>query len=300
MAVSTTSGAPIYKVASIQMHPEPMKIEANFEKASRFIREAAALGATLAVLPEYHLLGWVPQDPGFKTACADWEKYLEGYRALAKECGINIVPGTIVELHDAGTASQRLLNVSYFITNEGKVVGKYVKKNLWGAIERDHLTSSAKDPHPVFDTPLGKVGIMICWDIGFPEASREMIAQGAKIIVAPAFWLLSDTTDAGRKINPTAERTFLDAVLTARCFENTCAIIFSNAGGPPGWDYAGGSQICVPFAGPVARLGSTEGMVVAELDMGAVEEAENCYQVRADLARDDWYYSYRHTQNAGS
>jgi predicted amidohydrolase len=53
--------------------------------------------------------------------------------------------------------------------------------------ERDHLTSSGRDVHGVFDTPLGKVGMLICWDLAFPEAFREMIAQGAKIIIIPTF-----------------------------------------------------------------------------------------------------------------
>ena len=48
--------------------------------------------------------------------------------------------------------------------------------------ERDHLTGSGRDIHEVFDTPIGKVGLLICWDLAFPEAFRELIAQGAKIM----------------------------------------------------------------------------------------------------------------------
>jgi predicted amidohydrolase len=174
------------------------------------------------VLPEYHLNGWVPHDENFKSACADWQIYLDKYRSLARELQINIVPGTILELHDAGTPSERLLNVAYFIDSSGAIAGKYVKKNLWGPIERLHLTSSASDAHPVFDTPLGRVGMLICWDLAFPEAFREMIAQGAKIIVIPTFWTLKDAGEKGMARNPAAEGLFLDSILTARAFENTC------------------------------------------------------------------------------
>lgn len=199
-----------------------MQLERNYEKAANFVRAAARQHAQLAVLPEYHLLNWVPKDPGFKEACGQWKVYLDKYCALAKECNINIVPGTIVQLHDAGTDDEKLLNVAYFINNEGQVIGEYVKKNLWGDIERLHLTSSSEDPHPVFDTPLGKVGMLICWDLAFPEAFREMIAKGAKIIIIPTFWTLNDCSKAGLAINPSAEALFLDSMLTARCFENTC------------------------------------------------------------------------------
>jgi predicted amidohydrolase len=53
--------------------------------------------------------------------------------------------------------------------------------------ERPHLSSSQHDPHLVFDTPIGRVGMLICWDLAFPEAFRELIAQGAKIIIIPTF-----------------------------------------------------------------------------------------------------------------
>jgi len=221
--------------------------------------------------------------------------YLSRYQALAKECRTCIVPGTIVELHrENAKAEDKLLNVCYFIDHKGNIAGKYIKKNLWGP-EREHLTGSGRDVHDVLDTPIGKVGLLICWDLAFPEAFRELIAQGAKIIIIPTFWTLRDCNEAGLKQNPAAEALFLDSMLTARAFENTCAIVFANAGGPPGEGYAGLSQVTVPFVGALAKLGgAAEGMGVADIDMQVLEDAEANYQVRADLARDDWHYDYRH------
>ena len=109
-----------------------MQVEHNFNKAANYIRAASAQGAELAVLPEYHLTSWVPKDPGFIGLCDQWETYLQRYQDLAKECGICIVPGTIVESHRENDKEEdRLLNVAYFIDHEGKITGKYVKKNLW-------------------------------------------------------------------------------------------------------------------------------------------------------------------------
>ena len=153
-------------------------------------------------------------------------------------------------------------------------------------------------------------------DLAFPEAFRErklrlyenryeistnfgllrlVIAQGAKIIIIPTFWTLNDCNEAGLKQNPIAEALFLDSMLTARAFENTCAVIFANAGGPSGKGYAGLSQVTVPFVGALSKLGGcAEGMSVVDIDMQILEDAEQNYQVRADLARDDWHYDYRH------
>ena len=201
-----------------------MQPEHNFNKAASYIRSAAAQGAELAVLPEYHLTNWKPQEPNFIALCKQSETYLKKYQDLAKECGICIVPGTIVESHkESEKEEDRLLNVAYFIDHEGSIVGKYVKKNLWGP-EREHLTGSGRDVHEVFDTPLGKVGMLICWDLAFPEAFRELIAQGAKFIIVPTFWTLNDCNEAGLKLNPSAEALFLDSMLTARAFENTCGM----------------------------------------------------------------------------
>lgn len=177
-----------------------MQPDKNFEKAADFVRAAASQHCDLAVLPEYHLTNWLPKDPKFRDMCKDWERYLAQYQALAKECNICIVPGTIVQIRDREVEDtehrQRLLdgkpdndleNVAYFIDNKGEIVGKYVKKNLWGPTEREHLTSSGREEHVAFDTPLGKCGMLICWDLAFPEAFRELICQGAKIIIVPTF-----------------------------------------------------------------------------------------------------------------
>ena len=117
--------------------------------------------------------------------------------------------------------------------------------------------------------------------------------QGAKLIVLPTLWTRSGASAAGHARNPSAESLFLDSILTSRTFENTCAVAFANAGGPPGKNYCGHSQITAPYVGPVARLGdSSEGMCVADLDMKVCEEAEENYGIREDLARRDWPYTY--------
>lgn len=109
-----------------------MRIELNYAKAAQFIRDAAGKGAHLAVLPEYHLTNWIPDDPHANEVYDQWEIYLNKYCALAEELSICIVPGTIIERHeDAETRQQKLLNVAYFIDKTGKILGRYQKKNLW-------------------------------------------------------------------------------------------------------------------------------------------------------------------------
>lgn len=292
---------------------QPLSPEFNYEKAAHFIEAAAQRGAHLAVLPEYHLLNWIPDDPQYAAHCADWQIYLDKYRALAKQHKICIVPGTIIERHSGDDVVSRLeaedaeeqgeiilANVAYFISNDGEILGRYQKKNLWHP-ERAHLTAIPHEPHVAFDTPLGRVGMLICWDLAFPEAFRELIAAGAKIIIIPTFWTMSDCSEYGFRKNPLAEKVFLESAVIARAFENTCAVVFVNAGAAKGkgveGNYAGLSRVTVPFVGAMGEetmQSNEEGMSLVDLDMECIEEAEKHYKVRADIESEGWHYTYRH------
>lgn len=188
-----------------------------------------------------------------------------------------------------------LHNIAYFISSDGEVLGRYQKKNLWHP-ERRHLVSSAQEPHKAFDTPLGRVGLLICWDMAFPEAFRELISDGAQIICVPTFWSMKDVSDEGYALNPDGEALFLNSTVISRAFENTCAIVFVNAGGPPGkgekTNFAGLSQIGVPHVGALGKMGRSEGMSIVELDMNVLKIAEDNYKVRKDMKNEGWHYAY--------
>ncbi|KAI1652476.1 putative hydrolase, carbon-nitrogen family [Daldinia decipiens] len=282
--------APVHKIALIQLHPKPLAPAENFAKAESFIKDAAKEGCSLAVLPEYHLTSWVPDEPNFKDSCADSALYLEKYQQLAKELSICIVPGTIVELEGGS-----LHNIAYFISSNGEILGRYQKKNLWHP-ERRHLVSSAKQPHEAFDTSLGRVGLLICWDIAFPEAFRELISDGAQIICVPTFWSMKDVSDEGYALNPDGEALFLNSTVVSRAFENTCAIVFVNAGGPPEkgekTSFAGLSQVSVPHIGSLGKMDRSEGMSIVDLDMNILKIAEDNYKVREDMRGEGWHYAY--------
>lgn len=133
---------------------------------------------------------------------------------------------------------------------------------------------------------------------------RELVAKGAKLVVVPSWWLMSDAREGG-SLNPQAEKIFLDSMVVCRAFENTCAVGFVNAGAPAtsaeaGADaeangalqreYAGLSQVGMPLLGAVGKLGVEEGMSVVEIDTDVLDVAERSYRVREDLARANWHY----------
>ena len=235
--------------------------------------------------------------------------FVPRYQELAKELQISIVPGTIVQTAPENDTPNgvsgnltdtkpSLHNIAPFISYTGELLGTYTKKNLWHP-ERPHLSTpdhTVSPPREVIETPLGPLGILVCWDLAFPEAFRALVMQGARIIIVPTFWTAFDASPECLKYNPEAEKLFLETTLTARAYENTAAIIFCNAGGKKEDGYLGLSQVAMPLMGPVkgSFTDGEEGMRIVEVDMEILEAAERNYKVREDLARDDWHYGYSH------
>jgi predicted amidohydrolase len=266
------------------------------------------------VLPEYHLSSWVEKHSDLLSVARHSASYLSRYQTLAKELSICIVPGTILEPRENGAKNDAsssanavpLANMCYFIGPDGSILGSYQKRNLWHPEKPILEASPAPVPHRAFDTPLGRVGLLVCWDLSFPEAMRALVAEGAKIVIIPSFWLASDGGDEGARVNPLCETVFLDNACVARAFENTCAVVYVNAGGAAsggcvpmpkagedefGRSYAGVSQVGMPLLGSLGRIGhGQEEMSVVEIDMGVLDVAEGVYKVREDMGRRQWAY----------
>lgn len=291
--------APIYKVAVIQFEPEAIVVEENFAKAESYLRSAASKGCDIAILPEFHLTSWVPEHPEFISASKASTGYLSKYQALAKELNINIVPGTICEVHSVpDSKDEELRNMAYFLAAAtGEICGSYQKKNLWHP-ERPHLTSSTHTPHTAFDTPLKhadgrpvRAGMVICWDLAFPEAFKALVNDGADIILIPSYWFMDDNGEEGAGLNPDSERIFLNCTLTARAFENTAAVVFCNAGGL--------SCVNMPILGALGRIEvGEEKMEIVDLDLDVLRVAEETYKIRMDMKSEGWHYKYN--MNSGS
>ena len=101
-------------------------------------------------------------------------------------------------------------------------------------------------------------------------------------------------SEEGLKLNPDAEALFLQSTVVTRAFENTCCIVFVNAGGPRSEGFCGLSQVAMPILGTVegSFKDSEEGMRVVEVNMEVLDVAERNYKVREDMAREDWHYGY--------
>ena len=194
------------------------------------------------------------------------------------------------------TPGNTIANVATFISPSGEILSRYQKKNLWHT-ERPQLAADIHSPHRAFDTPWGRMGMLVCWDLAFPEAFRQLTADGARVIICAAHWT-NDDGGEGLNINGNCEKVFVDATCVSRAFENTAAIAFVNAGAPKGSggkdeagvNWLGASQLALPLKGSLGSMGPEEDMSIVEIDMSVLDVAESVYKVRADLAKENWHY----------
>lgn len=227
---------------------------------------------------------------------ADLNKtYLTKFQALAKELHVNLVPGTLASRGDDGV----LYNIVYWINREGKILGSYTKKNLWHP-ERPKFGKGSL-PHTVFETEFGRTGFLICWDIMFAEAFKQLSDQDVELIVVPSFWLGSDGQPEGGEgeegsevHNENSEVAILSTVLTTRAFESNAVVVYVNAAGPVDQGYIAQSQVTLPLVGVKGRIMGPEDDPIV-VDVGdnwkkVLKDAEAIYRMKEDRKGPSWHY----------
>jgi N-carbamoylputrescine amidase len=172
-----------FVIACIQMEPHVGAKRDNVARSIRHIESAAKNGASLVVLPELANSGYVfaDRDEAFSLA----EELPNGettriFTEAAQRLGIHIVAGI------AERAGERLYNSAIF-TGPSGAIGVYRKLHLWGDEKR--FFEPGDLGVPVFDTPLGRIAIAICYDGWFPETYRLAATQGADLVCVPTNWV---------------------------------------------------------------------------------------------------------------
>ncbi|HEV2583022.1 MAG TPA: carbon-nitrogen hydrolase family protein [Ktedonobacteraceae bacterium] len=266
-----------FKVAVVQFEISQFEPEANLAKAEEFIKQAASASADLIVFPEDVVVGPL----NGRANLADFDgRYVKHFQQLADQYSIDIVPGSIIEGDETG-----LYNTTYYIDHTGDILGKYRKVHLW-LPERGYITPG--EEVCVVETRFGKVGLIICWDLMFPETFRAMIEEDVEIVICPSYWCLEDAGD-GQRLNRFAEVTLVNALCIARAFEQEIVLIYANAAGKTVIDdnictLVGQSQITVPFQGPLdIAMHNDEVMFIQEVDTSVLAIAEQAYEIRNDL-----------------
>lgn len=234
-------------------------VDANLRTAQRYAADAAAAQCQLLVFPELFLQGY--NAPSFwATAVAASERDERAARLIdiAAEHGLMIVMGTARK----DVSFPHLVYNSAFLVGPTGLIGYYDKVHI-GNYETytEGLHFAAGDDIPVFDTPIGNVGIEICYDVSYPEVARTLALKGATVHV-----ILS----AG---GSEFVRTW-DVFLAARSLENAFFTVYANTVGVQGdADFVGRSRVVGPDGVTVGQgPDGSEALVVVDIDPHIVEE----------------------------
>lgn len=249
------------KVAAIQMTSGP-EVAANLAQAGALLEAAAARGARLAALPEnFSFMGLKDSD---KRAVAERDgsgAAQDFLAATARRLRLWIVGGT-VPLLAAGDG--RVAAASLVYDSDGRRVARYDKIHLFDVDIPGRAESYRESAHvapgsqaTVLDTPVGRLGLSVCYDVRFPELYRHLSAAGAQLLAVPSAF----TSPTGR--------AHWETLLRARAIENLCYVVAPAQSGfhPSGRETYGDSMIVDYWGRVLQRVPRGRGCAVAEVDL---------------------------------
>jgi len=251
--------------------------EDNFKRAAEWIREARRRGARLAFLPE--ALDYVGQSAEQTLALAEKEDgpTLERYRRLAREEGLALSLGGLHILAKGGT---RVRNTHLLLGDDGSVLASYAKTHLFQVDlsasggprlrEADYVEPGGSISQPVA-TPVGRVGLGICYDLRFPEFSQTLARRGAQVLTYPSAFTVA------------TGMAHWEVLLRARAVETQCYVAAAAQTGKHNAKRSsyGHSMIVDPWGVVLARCGEGEGLAVAEIKLGYADNVRSSMPIES-------------------
>ncbi|MFC1589166.1 carbon-nitrogen hydrolase family protein [Pseudomonadota bacterium] len=259
------------KVAAIQMASGP-NVQANLAEAEKFINIAVQQEAELIVLPEeFAIMGMTEMD---KVGIAEQEgqgPIQDFLSAQASKHGIWLVGGTVPI---QSTEANKVYAACLLFNSTGEVAARYDKIHLFDVTleENDESyteseTTSAGDEVVVVETPFGRLGLAICYDLRFPETFRAMADTGVDIIALPSAF----TSLTGK--------AHWETLIRARAIENLSYMVAAAQGGyhVNGRETHGDSMIVDPWGTVLNRLPHGTGVVVSEVDIKKLQKTRQLF-----------------------
>lgn len=236
------------KISCIQMNVLPAQPEENFVRAKALIRQAAQAQPDVILLPETWTTGFFPQENLAALSDRDGLRVKAEIGSLAGELGINIVAGSAANLRDG-----KVYNTAMVFDRQGRCVAEYDKTHLFSPMGEqdvfqagDHLCRFTLDGVPC--------GMIICYDVRFPELSRALAQEGMDVLFMVSQW------GAGRTVH-------LRTLTAARAIENQVFLACCNGCGVMnGTQFGGCSAILDPWGATLALAGEGEEIITASCD----------------------------------
>jgi len=266
------------KIALCQLPIKSDKQE-NLKQASSMLQEAAAGGAQLVVLPEMFNCPYdihCFRDYAEIIPSGETTNHLS---LLAREHNLFLVGGSIPELE-----GELIYNTSVIFNPQGEVIGKHRKAHLFDVCVKNGIefteskVLSPGNSATVFETPWGKFGLEICYDIRFPELTRKMANDGTSLVIVPAAF------------NMTTGPAHWELLFRSRALDNQIFMLGASPACDPQASYvAYGHSLAVnPWGEVLAQLDEKPGILLVDLDLTLIEEVREALPIRKQR-REDLY-----------
>ncbi len=261
------------RIAAVQMASGP-NVNANLLEAERLIKQAAGAGAELVVLPENFALMGMSDHDNVKIREADGSGHLQDFLAeQASRNGVWLVGGTIpLSAED----ENKVAAASLLYDAQGNRVARYDKIHLFDVLitENDERYNESETIEPgrkvvVVDTPFGKLGMAVCYDLRFPGLFRSLVEQGAELITIPSAF----TAITGK--------AHWEVLVRARAIENQSYVIAAAQGGyhANGRETFGDSMVVDPWGLVLDRLPRGSGVVVSDMNITRLRDIRRSFPV---------------------
>jgi N-carbamoylputrescine amidase len=239
----------------VQTRPVIGDIASNLSAIESAVREAVQRGAELVVLPELCITGYVFRDRAEAVSLAEPVSgpSVTALSRLAAQLGVHLVAGI------AEQDATELYNTAVLIGPAG-MLGRYRKLHLWD--NENTIFRPGNLGLPVFETSLGRLGLLICYDLWFPEATRALALQGADMICVPTNWV----PIPGQRSGAAAMATTL--CQAAAHVNGVYVLAADRVGEERGQPFVGQSTIIAPTGWPVVEIASSDepAVLVTQID----------------------------------
>lgn len=253
------------RLALLQMHIDAGNPEANFAKLAGMLEEAVnqADKPDVIMFPEMWNTGYALTDIQ-SIADRNGERTKAFLSEFSKKHQVHIVGGSIAELKE-----DKVLNTVYVFDRDGNVAADYSKIHLFRLMEEEKYLA-AGDKLGKLEIEGAGAGMMICYDIRFPELARKLALEGAKLLFVPAEW-------------PHPRLHHWRTLLTARAIENQMFVIACNRMGSSGDShFFGHSLVLDPWGETIAEAGEEETILYADIDLALVDAVRSKIPVFED------------------
>ncbi len=252
------------RVACVQMDMRLGDADANFAHAEELVRAAAARERPdVVVLPETWNTGFFPED---LAPCADrdGQRTRETFSRLAGELGVHIVAGSVVDARDG-----RFYNTAYVFDRSGGLAASYDKTHAFTPMG-EQLAFAQGDRLCRFSLEGRACGLIICYDIRFPELTRTLALEGMDLLFVVSQW-------------PEKRSLHLQTLIRARAIENQTFLALCNSCGSAGdTRYGGGSALIDPWGETLSQAGREEEIIAGDLDFSVIEGIRSSINVFRD------------------